>query len=118
MHLPQRPLSVAKRMVPGTVWQPALDSLRFFCLMEKIPQYKFIIKYLLGKRNFTADFLYCYLALRAPPDAKDTDQEADLAMDMTMAAMAALSQEDGITMVEDVVLDVASADPVYQFLVA
>lgn len=91
---------------------------RFFCLKEKTLQYKIVIKYLPGKRNSAAAFLSRYPALRTPPDTEDTDQEVDLIAVMTMEAVVALSQEAGITMDKDVVLDVASEDPVYHLPVA
>lgn len=47
-------------------------------LKGKTLQFRFLIKYLPGKRNTAADFLSRYPAMRSSHEASDTDLEDDI----------------------------------------
>ena len=88
---------------------------RLFNLKEKTLQFKFVIKYLPGKRNSAADFLSRYPAMRLPRDTSDEDLEDDLEVAVACATVAALGEEV-LVLDEECVKSAASSDPVYQLL--
>ena len=90
---------------------------RLFRLKEKTLQYKFVIKYLPGKRNCAADFLSRFPALCARPDDEDHELEDEMTVAVTMATVDAMQREE-LVMDEDTVLSAATDDPVYQLLLA
>ena len=90
---------------------------RLFRLKEKTLQFRFVIKYLPGKRNCAADFLSRFPALRAPPDAVDDELDEDLVI-AVVAATVDTFEQDGCIMDEETVKRAAADDPVYQLLVA
>ena len=90
---------------------------RLFRLKEKTLQFKFVIKYLPGKRNCAADFLSRFPALRMSPDEVDNELDEDLSIAVVSATIEAL-ERDGHIMDEENVKRAAMDDPVYQLLMA
>lgn len=89
---------------------------RLFRLKEKTLQFKFIIKYLPGKRNCAADFLSRFPSLMATPDEVDKELDEDLSIAVSSATIATL--EDEHILDEETVKRAAADDPIYQLLVA
>ena len=78
-------------------------------------QYKFQIKYLLGKRNSAVDFLSHYPTLCALPDATDEEQASDMKAAMSAATVATFDGSDCIVLDS---MAVAAEELDYQLLLA
>ncbi|XP_068228116.1 uncharacterized protein [Palaemon carinicauda] len=66
---------------------------RLFNLKEKTLQFKFLMKYLPGKRNTATDFLSRYTTMRASHEASDMDLDDDIQVAVACATVAALEPD-------------------------
>ena len=91
---------------------------RLLRLKEKMLPYRFVVRYLQGKRNYAADFLSRYPAMRAAPDAADSVLDEEVEAAVAAATIAALDLGDRVTLDEEDILVAAQDDPTYQLLLA